>query len=109
MVARHHQTERETPMPTGSDDQRRYIRYSHRDQGMIMLVRVSAEGAETATPALLVDESHTGLRCVLVGPPPSDDEIFFHDENAKIRTGLVLRHHQEVAPTVRILGFEVTD
>lgn len=96
-------------MSTGSDDQRRYIRYSHRDQGVIVLVRVRADGAETTTPALLIDESHTGLRCVIVGPPPADDDAFFHDENEKIRTGLILRHHEEVAPTVRILGFELTD
>lgn len=84
------------------------LRYPSPDKGVIDVVRVSREGEEKLVPALIVNESHQGMACVLVGPVPAKDETFFFQETEHIRSAMVMRHHQEIDKGIQRLGFELT-
>ncbi|MBD3222237.1 hypothetical protein GF314_13450 [bacterium] len=95
-------------MPTPPASNRRYLRYRDPDMPVVQLVRLDDQGGEHATPALVKNESHGGFACVVVGPPPGPAERFAYQENEKIRSGLVLRHHHELEDDIQLLGFELT-
>jgi hypothetical protein len=92
-------------MPTGDDKQRRHRRFLDRDTRMVHLIRRRPDGEEVV-PALVRDESHSGLACVIVGPAPAGDEEFLHRENEKVLTPLALRRHEELTRDVHLLGLE---
>lgn len=83
------------------DEERRHIRFPDPDGGVVYIVRVSVGGHESLVPALILDQSHNGLGCVLIGPAPTEDEIFWYRENDKIRTRIVARHSRELDPKDR--------
>jgi hypothetical protein len=92
-------------MPSGHDNQRRHRRFLDRDTRMVHLIRRRG-GEDEIVPALVRDESHSGLACVIVGPAPAADEEFLHRENEKVLTPLALRHQEELTRDVHLLGLE---
>jgi hypothetical protein len=92
-----------------TDNERRHLRYRHPDQQVFNLVRTGGDGREEILPVLIINESHRGFSCVAVGPPPGPEDRFDHQENAKIRTPLVLRHQRRLEDEIHVLGFERTD
>ncbi len=92
-------------MATTPENQRRHRRFRDRDTRLVHLVRRRGDQDELV-PALVRDESHSGMGCVVVGPAPAPGEEFLHRENEKVLTPLAVRHHEELAREVHLLGLE---
>jgi hypothetical protein len=90
-------------------NQRRHLRYRTSDRQVYQLWREDERDRAELVQALVVDESHSGFGCVIVGPPPGRETGFYHQENEKIRVPLILRKHRELQDGIQFLGFERAD
>lgn len=96
-------------MSTSTANSRRHLRYRHPGQQIYRLVIEEDGGRQEHLNALVIDESHSGFACVIVGPPAGPNVRFYHQENEKVRTSIELRHQRQLAEDVQFLGFERTD
>ncbi len=90
-------------------NQRRHRRYQHPEHQICHLELSTDDGAIDHWIGLIVDESHLGFSCVVVGPPAPPQVRFHHRENEKILTLLELKHQRQLADNIQLLGFARTD
>ena len=97
-----------TKSPTSTKNERRNLRFPSPYSGVIDIVRVAETGEETIVPALVIDESYSGIGCVLCGPAQVPGETFWYQENEDIRSEITVSHNRELDNGIQRFGFEFT-
>ncbi len=96
-------------MNTSPIVERRHLRYRYPGQQIYQLVIEEAGDRQELANALVLNKSHSGFACVIIGAPIGADARVYHQENDKVRTPLLLRHQRRLAEEVQLLGFERTN